>query len=243
MDMPSDSDPLAPLLAVEPVAQCCEQATRAIAAVHRRPVNLRKSEITSAEAALRGAKGSALLHEGGDVRPDPQEDPVFQRIIQVYGVLGPEVAQRNAGILLRAPRQMFSTLASRAGVPARPATPAAAERLGLLSALLCRRPSPHPGVLTQVIHAEILSHELFGEASGHIARVLSRLCAMATGFDPRGLCVPEAYLHRHEAEYREVIAGFPRDAAHAAGAVAFLAQAWEAGAREAEGIARLVAGR
>ncbi|MCF4005750.1 hypothetical protein L1O03_00965 [Corynebacterium uropygiale] len=237
--MPSESDPLAPLLAVGDVAESCELASRAINAVHRRPVNLRKSDLTSAEAALRGAQGSALLAEGGPIQPDPEKDPAFQRIIQVYGVLGPEVAQRNAAILLRAPRQMFSTLASRAGVPARPATPDAAARLDLLSRLLSRRPSPHPGVLTQVLHAEILSQEIFGEASGPIARVLSRLCAIGTGFDPRGLCVPEAYLHRHEGEYREVIAGFPQDAEHAAQAVSFLARAWEAGAREAEGIARL----
>ena len=46
-----------------------------------------------------------------------------------------------------------------------------------------------------------------------------------TGFDPRGLAVPETYLHRYQDDPKDPV---------------FLLRAWEAGAEEAEGIARAV---
>ena len=51
------------------------------------------------------------------------------------------------------------------------------------------------------------------------------MTAVMTGFDPRGLAVPETYLHRHQDDPKDPV---------------FLLRAWETGAEEAEGIARAV---
>ena len=72
---------------------------------------------------------------------------------------------------------------------------------------------------------ELEAGEFFGPRSGSIARVASRVTAVMTGFDPRGLAVPETYLHRYQDDPKDPV---------------FLLRAWEAGAEEAEGIARAV---
>ena len=91
-------------------------------------------------------------------------------------------------------------------------------------------------LLPQVVHAEILAHELFGNRSGLVARAAGRLAAVTTGLDPRGLAVPETYLLRHRDEY---LAAARAWAQGSAGEFLELSlRSWIAGAEEAEAIAR-----
>lgn len=78
--------------------------------------------------------------------------------------------------------------------------------------------------------------ELFGPRSVVIAHAAARLAAVATGFDPRGIAVPETYLNRHRAEYRRLLAGYV--AGHQVDFFAQQLDAWAAGAKEADGIAK-----
>jgi hypothetical protein len=88
------------------------------------------------------------------------------------------------------------------------------------------------------VHGELLALAPFRTANGVVARAAARLTAIATGFDPKGLCVPEVGHLRHAAEYRSRAAGF------AAGTVDGIAawllhccEQWEAGATEGLSIA------
>ena len=74
-------DPLQPLLRLGEVAALADQARAAIAAVHRRPVSLRRAEVTGSESVLRGARTSALL-----------DDPSVRLGDEPVGVLGASVS-------------------------------------------------------------------------------------------------------------------------------------------------------
>lgn len=54
-------DPLHVLAADPELAALLREAQEAIAAVHRRPVNLRRAEVTGSESVLRGARTSARM--------------------------------------------------------------------------------------------------------------------------------------------------------------------------------------
>ena len=68
-----------------------------------------------------------------------------------------------------------------------------------------------------------------------MALVAARAAAIHTGFDPRGFAVPETYLNRHRAAYREALMGYEDTPAEL---FTLLFNAWTAGAEEADGIAR-----
>lgn len=189
-----------------------DEATRAIAAVHRRPINLRRSEVTSSEGVLRGAKLSALI----DGLP-------AETAISVATLLAPDAVETSARTFLRAPLQIFARMDVLAGGDGKPDSNVAA--LQQLARVIVSGTDFLPGV----VHVSVLSSGSFGPRTGIIARAASRLAAVATGFDARGLTVPEVYLHRHRAEYL----------AFGADSLNFQLRAFIAGAAEAESIARL----
>lgn len=195
----------------------------AIQAVHRKPVSLRKSDITSSEGILRGARCNATL------------DPVVgeDRSIAAYSVLAPGVVEASARTFRRAPLQVIARIDVLCGGAGRPIT--APERLSTLAAIISA--DAHEAILPQIVLGEISCHQLFGPRSGTVARVASRLAAISHGFDPRGLCVPETYLRRHAREYEEFEAAFATPNGVPA-FVAFALRAWAAGAQEAMGIAQ-----
>ncbi|MCZ9309953.1 hypothetical protein L8V23_09300 [Corynebacterium sp. c6VSa_13] len=212
-----------------------QAAADAIAAVHRRPVSLRKPELTGAESVLRGARMSALIDAPSSRSLDP-DDPGVRRAIDVYSVLAPSVAQQTARALTRSPMQVLARMDVLAGGPGRPLSDFAAQRVLRLGQLISdTRPRGSLGdaLIPQVVHAEILVARPFGARSGLIARAACRAMAVASGFDPRGLAVPETYLNRNRAAYLEAQAG-----AETVGLIRLVVQAWAAGAQEAEGIAR-----
>ena len=208
----SFAHPLDALATVAGVADAEQRASAAIAAVHRRPVNLRRSEITSSESAVRGARLSALLSGGSE---DAE--------VSAYSLLAPAQLQATARTLQRAPLQVLARLDALLGGSGTPLS--GASRLSTLAQLIVGPAHPRAGLLPVFVHMELEAGEFFGPRSGSIARVASRVTAVMTGFDPRGLAVPETYLHRYQDDPKDPV---------------FLLRAWEAGAEEAEGIARAV---
>ncbi|WP_144413409.1 hypothetical protein [Corynebacterium epidermidicanis] len=203
----------------EPEISLAEQTARAIAQVHRRPVSLRKWEVTSAEGVLRGAKLSALI----DAVP-------AETAISVYSLLAPDLVESSARIFLRSPLQILAKMDVLAGGDGKPVTNVSA--LQQLAHIVVQRPENLAGIA----HGVIAHYGCFGSRSGVIARGCARLAAVAVGNDPRGLTVPEVYLHRHSSEYAAAVAGFASDPKD------FLdlqLRAFLAGAAEAEAIARL----
>lgn len=227
----SAADPLQPLLRLGAVASLADSAQQAVAAVHRRPVSLRRAEVTGSESVLRGARTSALIDDP-TVRLGDEPVGVLGASISVSSMLAPDSLQASARVFGRAPLQILARMSVLAGGGGRPE--GSPERLQRLAGWLAG--GTHDVLLPQVVHAEILAHELFGNRSGLVARAAGRLAAVTTGLDPRGLAVPETYLLRHRDEY---LAAARAWAQGSAGEFLELSlRSWIAGAEEAEAIAR-----
>lgn len=217
------------LAADDEVAAALEQATGAVNQVHRRPVNLRKVNITSSTAALRSATLSARL-----------EGLSEQESLSAYSLCAPELIGTTTRTFVRAPLQVIARIDALAGGTGQPLQ----GQQGLLELAKVivegtnsqRVPS---GVVSAWVHARLLALDPFAQRSGTVARVAARLVAVSGGFDPRSLCVPEVFWHRHAAQYSNEIDAW-RTAAPLTERSAFIAshlRAYTAGAAEAEGIA------
>lgn len=219
-------DVLGHIAADESVHQLIGEATAAIGAVYRRPPVLRQEQVVCSESVARGAK---LCAQAGWVSQ--------WEALSAFGVLVPAVREETARTFLRAPLQVLARIDLLCGGDGRPGDEAAARRLSLLGKVVVSK--PHEAVIPAVVLGEILAYQLFDERSGVVAQVASRVAAVAGGFDPLGLMVPEVWFGRRKAEFAELIAGFSgqdgvRDF------VRFYLQAMVAGATEAAGIVAAV---
>lgn len=228
-------DPLRPLLNLGEVAELHESARAAIAAVHRRPVSLRRPEVTGSESVLRGARLSALI-DGHDADLSEGPEGPLGQAISCYSLLAPEKLESSARTFGRAPLQVLARMDVLAGGGGIPVNSTAAERLRTLARIITS--GAHDGLLPQVIHGEIASAQVFGPRSGLVARAAGRLAAVHTGFDPRGLAVPESYLNQHRRDYESALAGFATGPEGVGVFLELMFRAWAAGAAEAEAIAR-----
>lgn len=247
----TDPDPLAPLAALPGVAEAVSRARDAVGRVHRHPANRLGWPATAAEANVRAARASAALDGGDSAVPGDGvvTDPVLAGALRVGEELG-----RLLPVWRRTPLQALARLhmlaaadvvspASAATVLGRPRTaPGVASRLELLSTLLvsslasARVPAP---VLFAVVHGELLALAPFTSGNGVVARAAARLTGIASGLDPRGLVIPEVGHLRRQAEYRSAAQGFAEGTESGlANWLVHSCAAWEAGAREAESIAR-----
>lgn len=250
-------DPLAPLMALEGVADAAARATDAIAAVHRHRVNLRKWNVTGAESVLRGARSSAWLEGADPTVPDDGvvADPVLAAALRVADRITPETIGETSRTFRRAPLQVLARWAVLAdprgdehaealGRPVgddRLTAEQKEQRLHALGSLIAGGTSVPAAVLSGVVHGELLTLEPFAAGNGIVARAASRLVCVTGGADPRGLAVPEVHWTRHRAAYTDAARGFAsgsRDGLrdwlllHLGGL--------EAGAVEARGIAEAV---
>lgn len=227
----SEVDPLQPLLQLGDVAPLAAEAVSAIAAVHRRPVSLRRAYVTGSESVLRGARTSALIDDPSVADLD-EPVGVLGASVSVYSMLAPDSLRASARVFSHAPLQVLGRMSVLAGGSGRPE--GASAELQRLAVLI--RSGAHDVLLPQVVHAELLAHQPFGERSGLIARAAARLSAVTSGLDPRGLAVPESYLLHHRDEYSAAAEAWRRGSA-----TEFLELSlcsWIAGAQEAETIAR-----
>jgi len=88
------------------------------------------------------------------------------------------------------------------------------------------------------VHGELLALEPFPSANGVVARAAARLAAISSGFDPRGLAVPEVGHLRAGAAYRDAARGFATGTPEGLAAwIRHCCDQWVAGAREGRSIA------
>lgn len=222
-------DPLAHVALNQAIQPHVQRATEAINAVHRRPVNLRKVGVTSSEAVLRGARVNADLES---------EHISEEESFSAYSLLAPDLIDTTARTMSRSPLQLLAKIDVACGGPGRPVDNA--EQLQLLARIISASLQPgatsSASVISAIVHGDILTHSYFGQRSATVARVAMRAAAVAGGFDPRGLCVPETYLRRHKSDYQQAASYF----AKAHGVIDFVVlhlDAFCAGAAEAESIA------
>lgn len=214
-------DPLSHLAAHSDLAPLIDEATAEIQAVHRRPVSARKSRITSSEGILRGARLAALLGNFPE-----------NHVVDAYSILAPNLREQTARTFSKAPLQIFAKLDVLLGGSGQPINSEAAARLNLLGHVITVK--PHEAIIPAVVQGEVAAHQLFGPRSGIIGLAAARVSAVASGFDPLGLTVPEVYFHRHQAEFVEKRAEFGTNAVPF---IALYLAAMRAGAAEAAGIA------
>ena len=212
-------DPLAHIAAHPTIASLIDAAAADLQALHRHPATARGSGVTSSEGVLRGARLAALLGNA----PEAQ-------LVDAYSVLAPDVREQTARTFIKAPLQVLARLDVLVGGSGRPRDERAAGRLALLGKIVAT--NPHQAVIPAVVQGEIIAHELFGPRSMAVGLAAARV----SGFDPRGLAVPEVYYNRHRSELLALGSGF----AQPAGVVPFVAYylaAMRAGVVEARGIA------
>ncbi|MBA0127389.1 oxidoreductase [Haloechinothrix sp. YIM 98757] len=238
------SDPLAPLLDLPDVPDAVRAARDAVDAVHNHPVNRRGWPTTAAEATVRAARASAAI-DGADVElPEGGEvdEPVLAGALRVGEALGsllPTWQRAPLQVLARMHVLAASDLQpdpEQLGRPRRSGD--APERIEMLAQLLSGSTSVPGPVLAAVVHGELLSLEPFGTADGVVARAAGRLTMIATGLDPKGLCVPEVAFLRRMRRYREAAQGFAGGEPEGVGTWLLLCcEAFEAGAKEGLSIA------
>lgn len=238
------TDPLAPLLELEGVAEAVRAAREAVDAVHRHPTNRKGWPATAAEASVRAARASAAIDgadpeipEGGEVR-----EPILAGALRVGEALGPLLPtwQRSpAQALARLHVLAAADLVRDPDALGRPRTGEdVARRLELLARLVTGGTSAPGPVLGAVVHGELLSLRPFGSADGVVARAAARLTMISSGLDPKGLSVPEVACFRRLRRYRETADGFATGGADGVREwLLFCCEAIEVGAREAAGIA------
>lgn len=244
------ADPLAPLLDLPGVRAATDQARAAVDQVHRHPANRRGWPLAAAEAAVRAARASAVLDGGnprlpaadGGAAATAVDDPVLAGAVRVANATGALITTwRHAPLQVLARLHVLAAadLVRDAGALGRPpAEPRVSARLQLLAGTVTG-PTAVPGMLlAAVVHGELLALAPFGTADGVVARAASRLTAIATGLDTKGLAVPEVGHLRYVAEYRAAAAGFATGDPDAVAAwVVHCCRAWQAGAAEAQSIA------
>lgn len=235
-------DPLEPLLELAGVTESVDRARAAVDTLLGNRVLRRRSADVSAESSLRGAWASASL-AGVDISLDAVrsgaglDDPVLQGALRAQSAIG-----SLADTWTRAPRQALARLHALAAADlvddealGRPTGPTG--RLDTLVAVLGATSAPAV-VVAAVVHAELLSLDLFAPASGVVARVATRLTLVERGLDPKSLVVVEAGHRELRDEYAAALSAYTdgdvaRWLRHCAAAV-------EHGAREALAICEAI---
>ena len=134
-----------------------------------------------------------------------------RNVFALYAELG-----TLASTFARAPGQALAHLHARAAADlapqdalGRPVTPEAASRLEGLTQLL-ETPTSAPALVTAAVaHGEVLASDAFGEASGVVARLVSRCVLIGRGLDPLAVSVPEeGHVRLGRETYAEALAAY-----------------------------------
>lgn len=207
-------DPFAQVAALPGVEEAVADARTAVDRLLGHRILRRRSAEVSTEAALRGARASAVL-EGvpvtlDELRHGAANAPAVQGALRVSGELG-----SLTGTWRQAPRQVLARLHLLAAADAvadtelgrprlagqevadplklgdPPPPEEVASRLDALSGLLTS-PSKAPAiVVAALVHGELLALRPFGWGDGIVARAAERLTLVSRGLDPKSLTAPE----------------------------------------------------
>lgn len=145
--------------------------------------------------------------------------------LDAYSVLGDSAI---ISAFRRSPAQVLARLdllAGGSGIPA--SSHGLSQSLALWSAY-----SDHD-FLPGLVHYQVVSLSFFAERSVLIGRVASRVAAMSCGWDPRGVCIPEAFYSRKRNEYKNIM----KKDREISESLSFQLDAWSAGASLALSVA------
>ncbi|MBA0053526.1 oxidoreductase [Streptomyces sp. AJS327] len=267
MSNPVDSpDPLAPLAELPGVSEAVAAVRKAVDRVYGHRVMRRRSSEVSAEAALRGARGSAAL-AGADWALEE---------LRRRSDFGPEGEPRTVGAALRVtaeasqlldvwPQSPLRVLArlhlvavggvaedDTVGRPRRagesavdapsglevPGADAVAVRLDDLAGLVVRGSTAPALVRAAVVHGELLSLAPFVSRNGLVARAAERIVLVGSGLDPKSICPAEVgHMEQGLSGYADALRGYASGTPEGVAEwIAFCGRSVELGARESAAV-------
>lgn len=231
----SSSDPLAPLAQLPGVQDSVGSVRKAVDRIYGHRIMRRRSGEVSAEAALRGARGSAAL-DGADWaleelrrrtdfsgEGEPRTVGAALRATAESGQLIDVWRQSPLRVLARlhlvaaggaAPEDSVGRprLAGEQvdgpdlGLEPAPAADEAAARLDGLAQLVVAGSEAPALVVAAVVHGELAVVRPFGSFNGVVARAAERLVLVASGLDPKAICPAETgHAEQGRAEYAEAL--------------------------------------
>ncbi|MFF0744256.1 oxidoreductase [Streptomyces sp. NPDC004111] len=219
--MSTNADPLAALGALTGVPEAVDSVRKAVDRVYGHRVMRRRSNEITAEAALRGARGSAALSGADWALEEVRRRTDFSVDEESWVVGGALRLTAEAGQLLSIWRQSPLRVLARlhlvaaggagiadelvgrprlAGEPVDeplielplPGADEVAGRLEGLSQLIIAGGAAAPALVTAaVVHGELLALRPFGSHNGLVARTAERIVLINSGLDPKSVCPAE----------------------------------------------------
>ncbi|MCX5101586.1 oxidoreductase [Streptomyces sp. NBC_00053] len=213
------SDPLAALGTLPGVTDAVDSVRKAVDRVYGHRVMRRRSNEVTAEAALRGARGSAALSGADWNLEEVRRRTDFSGDGEAHVIGAALRLTAEAGQLLSIWRQSPLRVLARlhlvaaggaapddavgrprlAGEPVDeplveaplPDADEVAGRLEGLSGLILSGTSAPALVTSAVVHGELLALRPFGSYNGLVARTAERIVLIGSGLDPKSICPAE----------------------------------------------------
>ncbi|MEU3613079.1 oxidoreductase [Streptomyces sp. NPDC006872] len=260
----ASADPLAALGSLPGVAESVESVRKAVDRVYGHRVMRRRSTEITAEAALRGARGSAAL-SGADwaleevrrrsdfgVDDEARVMGAALRLTAEAGQLLSIWRQSPLRVLARLHLVAAASDGDEVGRPRQPGEavdeplielplPGAAElagRLEGLSRLIIAGGSAPALVTAAVVHGELLALRPFASHNGLVARAAQRIVLIGSGLDPKSVCPAETgHAELGRAVYLAALEGYASGTPDGMAAwIAHCGRAVELGARESTAV-------
>ena len=258
------ADPLAALGTLPGVAESVESMRKAVDRVYGHRVMRRRSNELTAEAALRGARGSAALSGADWALEEVRRRTDFSGDAEARTMGAALRLSAEAGQLLsiwrQSPLRVLARLhlvaaASNEGEVGRPRQqgepvdeplvelplPSAAEvsgRLDGLADLIIAGGSAPALVTAAVVHGELLALRPFTSHNGLVARTAERIVLIGSGLDPKSVCPSEVgHAELGRAAYLGALDGYVSGTPEGMAAwIAHCGRAVELGARESTAV-------
>ncbi|NBE49857.1 oxidoreductase [Streptomyces boluensis] len=262
--MSTTADPLSALASLPGVPESVESVRKSVDRVYGHRVMRRRSAEITAEAALRGARGSAALSGADWALEEVRRRSDFSGDAESRVVGGALRLTAEAGQLLSIWRQSPLRVLARlhlvaagvqedtvgrprlAGEPVDepvvelpvPTADEVAGRLEGLSELIIAGSSAPALVTAAVVHGELLALRPFGSYNGLVARAAQRLVLVGSGLDPKAICPAEAgHGELGRAAYVAALDGYASGTPEGMAAwIAHCGKAVELGARESTAV-------
>lgn len=231
------SDPLAALGALPGVADAVDSVRKAVDRVYGHRVMRRRSSEVTAEAALRGARGSAALCGADWNLEEVRRRTDFRGDADARTIGAALRLTAEAGQLLSIWRQSPLRVLARlhlvaagganpddsvgrprlAGEPvdeplieaAVPEADEVAGRLEGLSQLIIAGSAAPALVMASIVHGELLALRPFGSHNGLVARTAERIVLIGSGLDPKSICPAEVgHAEQGRAAYVAAFGGY-----------------------------------
>ncbi|GLF96011.1 Fic family protein [Streptomyces yaizuensis] len=259
-------DPLAALAVLPGVADSVAGVRKAVDRVYGHRIMRRRSAEVTAEAALRGARGSAALSGADWALEEVRRRSDFGRDPEGRTVGAALRLAAESGQLLsvwrQSPLRVLARLhllaaggAADDGAVGRPRLagepvdeplieaplPAAAEMSGRLEGLsgLIVAGGEAPALVTAAVaHGELLALRPFASDNGLVARAAQRIVLIGSGLDPKGICPAEVgHAEQGRAAYAAAFDGYLSGTPEGMAAwIAHCGRAVELGARESTAV-------